>query len=115
MGNRGSTSVPRRRSASAPGAFEAQQSWNDQLGDAYSQFATQSSGMAPQDYDAARADQQRREDEEEKSRPGSLEAFGRGGLQGLTFGFGDEIGGVLKGAFSNQTYHQARDEIRANN
>jgi hypothetical protein len=45
--------------------------------------------------------------------PGTLEAVGRGGLSGLTFGLDDEIGGVLKSAFGDKTYREARDELRA--
>lgn len=48
-------------------------------------------------------------------RPGSVEALARGGLQGVTFGFGDEIAAGLESAFSNRKYSEVRDEIRAKN
>jgi len=49
-----------------------------------------------------------------------LESFGRGAVQGATFGFGDEIAGALEsaagslGIVPDKTYRQARDESRAN-
>src|SRR5688572_11310673 len=45
--------------------------------------------------------------------PGLLESAGRGALQGVSFGFADEISGVLRSAFGPKTYTQARDEARA--
>lgn len=42
----------------------------------------------------------------------TAESFGRGALQGATFGFADEISGALESAFGNKTYQQARDESR---
>lgn len=52
---------------------------------------------------------------DEDEAPGKLESFGRGALQGLTFGFSDEIAGLAESAFTNKTYKQARDESRAAN
>jgi hypothetical protein len=46
--------------------------------------------------------------------PGVVEAGARGLLQGVSFGFADEIGGALESAFTTRTYREARDEIRAN-
>ncbi len=43
-----------------------------------------------------------------------LESFGRGGAQGLSFGFADEITGALESMISDKSYEQARDESRAN-
>jgi hypothetical protein len=49
----------------------------------------------------------------EAEEPGTLEAIGRGGLSGVALGLDDEIGGLLKSAFGDQTYREARDELRA--
>jgi hypothetical protein len=43
-----------------------------------------------------------------------LESGARGGAQGLSFGFADEITGGLESALTDKTYEQARDESRAN-
>lgn len=48
------------------------------------------------------------------SKPGKLESFGRGALQGVTFGFADELTGALESLFTDKTYSQSRDESRAN-
>lgn len=56
--------------------------------------------------DAALVDAQR-------PKTGAAEAFGRGALQGVTAGFSDEIGGALGSAFSDKTYSEVRDDIRA--
>jgi hypothetical protein len=46
----------------------------------------------------------------------ALESVARGGFQGLTAGYGDEITGALESAFTpGKTYREARDEARANN
>lgn len=45
---------------------------------------------------------------------GGFESFLRGGAQGLTFGFADEISGAFESIFSGKTYEQARDESRRN-
>lgn len=50
---------------------------------------------------------------QEDDQPSTFEAIGRGGLSGLTLGFDDEIGGVLKSAFGDKSYREARDELRA--
>ena len=42
----------------------------------------------------------------------ALESGVRGGAQGLTFGFADEITGGLESLISDKTYQQARDESR---
>ena len=55
--------------------------------------------------------------------PGIGESVGRGAIQGLTFGFGDEITGAIEGGYRALTsdaefgdaYTQARDESRAAN
>jgi hypothetical protein len=52
---------------------------------------------------------------QEDQAPGSLEALGRGALQGATLGFGDELGGLVESMFGPKSYEQYRDEIRANN
>lgn len=46
--------------------------------------------------------------------PGGFESVGRGLLQGVTLGFSDEIGGAIGSLFSDKSYSQIRDEIRAN-
>lgn len=46
--------------------------------------------------------------------PGGFESVGRGLLQGATLGFSDEIGGAIGSLFSDKSYSQVRDEIRAN-
>lgn len=46
--------------------------------------------------------------------PGLVESTVRGGAQGLTGGWADEITGALESAFTNKTYVQARDESRKN-
>jgi len=91
-----------------------QASLNDQLGDAYAQWAEQQTGMSPDEWRAA--EDKRRADEEaaEANKPSALESFGRGALQGATLGFSDEIGGALEHAFTSKSYEQARDEIREN-
>lgn len=43
-----------------------------------------------------------------------LESFGRGGAQGLSFGFADELTGALESMIGDKSYEQARDESRAN-
>lgn len=43
-----------------------------------------------------------------------LESFGRGGAQGLSFGFADELTGALESMFTDKKYEQARDESRLN-
>jgi hypothetical protein len=40
-------------------------------------------------------------------------ALGRGAVQGLSFGFADELSGLGESAFTDKTYEQARDESRA--
>lgn len=45
--------------------------------------------------------------------PSTLEAIARGGVSGATMGLDDEIGGLLKSAFGEKTYKEARDELRA--
>ena len=47
--------------------------------------------------------------------PGRLEALGRGALQGVSFGFSDEVTGALESIFTDKTYQRARDEARAAN
>ena len=47
--------------------------------------------------------------------PSVLEAFLRGGAQGATAGFSDELVGGVESLFTNKTYQQARDESRAAN
>lgn len=44
-----------------------------------------------------------------------LESFLRGGGQGLSFGFGDELTGAVESLFTDKTYEQSRDESRAAN
>ena len=41
-----------------------------------------------------------------------LESLGRGGAQGLSFGFADELTGALESMIGDKTYEQARDESR---
>ncbi len=60
------------------------------------------SAMAPQEL-------------QEAQEPGKLESFGRGALQGASFGFSDEITGGIESAFTDKTYQQARDEAREAN
>lgn len=43
-----------------------------------------------------------------------LESLGRGGAQGLSFGFADEITGALESMLTDKSYEQARDESRKN-
>jgi hypothetical protein len=45
--------------------------------------------------------------------PSTAAAVLRGAGQGLTMGFGDELGGAIGSMFSRKTYEQIRDEIRA--
>lgn len=45
--------------------------------------------------------------------PGEIESFLRGGLQGVTLGFADEIAGAVESALGDKTFKQARDESRA--
>jgi hypothetical protein len=47
--------------------------------------------------------------------PGKLESFGRGALQGQTFGFYDELTGLVESAITDKSYRQGRDESRAAN
>jgi len=49
------------------------------------------------------------------AQPSTVEALGRGALQGVSAGFSDEITGALESLFSNKSYTQARDEARAAN
>lgn len=49
---------------------------------------------------------------EDAEEPGKLESFGRGAIQGVTFGYADEISGALESAFSDKDYKTARDESR---
>lgn len=44
-----------------------------------------------------------------------LESFLRGGGQGLSFGFGDEMTGAVESLFTDKAYTEARDESRAAN
>lgn len=44
-----------------------------------------------------------------------LESFLRGGGQGLSLGFSDELTGALESLFTDKTYDQSRDEARAAN
>lgn len=44
-----------------------------------------------------------------------LESFLRGGGQGLSLGFGDELTGAVESLFTDKTYDQSRDEARAAN
>lgn len=68
-------------------------------------------------HNAAKANQA---DTEEKTKIGALEAGARGAVQGATFGFSDEIGGALGGAYDALTsdkslkdaYIENRDRIR---
>lgn len=46
---------------------------------------------------------------------GAAQALGRGALQGLSFGFSDEIAGAIGSLFSDKSYEQVRDESRASN
>lgn len=46
---------------------------------------------------------------------GGMEALGRGALQGISLGFGDEIQGALQSIFTDKTYQQARDSARQAN
>jgi hypothetical protein len=50
--------------------------------------------------------------DEEAEKPGMLASFGRGVLQGATFGFADEIAGAVESAVTDKTYEKARDESR---
>jgi len=52
--------------------------------------------------------------EPEQPHPSVLESIARGGAQGLTAGFADELSGLIESALSDKTYAQARDESRAN-
>ena len=52
--------------------------------------------------------------DDDKPKPGRAESFGRGILQGATFGFADEIAGGLESALTDKTYEQARNESRSN-
>mgnify|MGYP003552372821 FL=1 len=45
---------------------------------------------------------------------GLIESLARGGAQGLTVGFADELSGLVESALTDKTYEQARDESRAN-
>jgi hypothetical protein len=47
--------------------------------------------------------------------PSMLESFARGGAQGLTLGYSDEITGLVESLFTEKPYAQARDEARRNN
>ncbi len=49
----------------------------------------------------------------EDAKPTRTEALARGGLQGGTFGFADEIGAAVRAPFSDKTYDQLRDSHRA--
>lgn len=60
------------------------------------------------------------EGQPQKSKVSPLESAGRGALQGVTFGFGDEIYGAGAGAVDwlkgdGFNYSKNRDEVRANN
>lgn len=46
---------------------------------------------------------------------GKLESFLRGGGQGLSLGFGDELTGAVESLFTDSTYEEARDESRQAN
>lgn len=68
------------------------------------------------DYEAAlAAGAKPPEEAPAQDEPGYLEALGRGALQGVTFGFGDEVQGALESIFTDKTYQQARDEARQAN
>lgn len=47
-------------------------------------------------------------------RTSELESFGRGAVQGVTFGLADEAVGLVESALTDKTYEQARDESRKN-
>lgn len=50
---------------------------------------------------------------QDKPKTGRLASLGRGLYQGATLGFGDEISGGIAALFTDETYAQARDRIRA--
>lgn len=52
---------------------------------------------------------------EAKKKVGKLESAARGGVQGLTLGYGDEIGAGIVAPFSEKTYAELRDRIREEN
>lgn len=70
-------------------------------------------GFNPKAFIAAAGGAQPEAPADEEDQPSMLESAGRGALSGLTLGFDDEIGGALKAAFTDKTYAQARDELRA--
>lgn len=45
--------------------------------------------------------------------PSATEAGARGAVQGLSFGFADEISGAVESAFTDKSYEESRDESRA--
>lgn len=49
------------------------------------------------------------------AKPSGLEAVLRGGLQGATLGFSDELAGAIESVISDKSYQQARDESRKAN
>lgn len=53
--------------------------------------------------------------DDEAPKPGKIESFVRGTVQGATLNFSDEMVGALESLFSDKTYAQARDESRAAN
>ena len=52
--------------------------------------------------------------ESEKTKPSKLSSVLRGGVQGATLGFSDEITGLLESLVTDKSYSQARDESRLN-
>lgn len=53
-------------------------------------------------------------EEAERNKPGYTESGLRGLAQGASFGFADELTGLLESALTDKSYEQARDESRAN-
>lgn len=49
------------------------------------------------------------------AQPSALESIHRGGAQGITLGFGDEIAGAIGSLFGGKSYRSGRDENRAGN
>lgn len=64
------------------------------------------------DIAAAKQKEQKKIATEEKKKISMIESLLRGGGQGVSMGFGDEITGAVESTFTDKTYEQARDEAR---
>lgn len=87
---------------------------------AYAQWLQGQTGQTLDQYREGRDAETAQAQADMDNEPGTLESVARGGLQGVTMGFSDEIGGALKAAFKSggtfgERYRKERDAIREAN